>query len=166
MLRTIACFPTNCKGAKDLISLCLVADPKKRITAEEALNHPWVNVCSPICTPSPSHMLALQGNRGDFRQDQGAAGLDNEASIGRNDAEKHNHDFCSAVQQKRWIYKNNVISTWRSLVQLFEIDPGIATLFLVLFFLLFHSMLVYFSILNGRTYLVGRCDLYDKYSRI
>lgn len=29
------------KEAKDLISKLLVADPKKRYTCEEAINHPW-----------------------------------------------------------------------------------------------------------------------------
>lgn len=38
---------------KDLISKLLILDPSKRLTAKEALNHPWVQVkqlpCSPVC---------------------------------------------------------------------------------------------------------------------
>src|SRR5687768_3504020 len=35
--------------AKDLILKMLTVDPNARITAKEALNHPWVSSCLTIC---------------------------------------------------------------------------------------------------------------------
>lgn len=37
-------WPTISAKAKDLIRKLLTVDPDQRITAEEALNHPWVKV--------------------------------------------------------------------------------------------------------------------------
>jgi serine/threonine protein kinase len=33
-------------SAKDLISRLLVVDPKKRFTAQNVLDHPWISVCN------------------------------------------------------------------------------------------------------------------------
>jgi serine/threonine protein kinase len=33
------------ESAKDLVKKMLLLDQNKRITVEEALNHPWIRVC-------------------------------------------------------------------------------------------------------------------------
>ena len=37
------------ESAKDLITRCLKVDPRQRITASEALRHPWLSVSLSIC---------------------------------------------------------------------------------------------------------------------
>ncbi|KAK4704262.1 hypothetical protein P7C70_g1946, partial [Phenoliferia sp. Uapishka_3] len=44
--------------AKDFVSRCLVVDPKKRMTAAEALEHPWFKTPLPAPQPLPSPELS------------------------------------------------------------------------------------------------------------
>lgn len=37
-------LPSSHLSAKDLVSALLQVDPKKRMTAEQALKHPWISV--------------------------------------------------------------------------------------------------------------------------
>lgn len=38
--------------AKDFVRRLLETDPQLRMTATEALQHPWITVCSPIVIPA------------------------------------------------------------------------------------------------------------------
>lgn len=56
-------------GAKDLISKLLVRDAKKRLSAAQVLEHPWVQGVSAACSPTHIHLSAAPPKAGGGLQD-------------------------------------------------------------------------------------------------
>lgn len=56
-------------GAKDLISKLLVRDAKKRLSAAQVLEHPWVQGVSAACSPAHIHLSAAPPKAGGGLQD-------------------------------------------------------------------------------------------------